>query len=90
MDSSILLPATLIITGLIVLVLVIYLIAIIIALRRAGNHLEALAGGLRKIAEDTTPLSGRLETINGTLGKLREGLSSADQHLIAISRVLKL
>ena len=67
MDASILLPATLIIVGLVVLVLVIYLILIIVALRRAGTHLENLAGGLQKIADDSEPLAGKLGTINGAL-----------------------
>ena len=90
MDASILLPATLIITGLIVLVLVVYLVAIIVALRRAGNHLKALAGGLEKIVDDTEPLSGHLETINTALGQLHGGLSSVDRHLVGIARVLRL
>jgi len=59
-NASILLPATLIIVGLVVLVLVIYLILIIIALRRAGTHLENLAGGLQKIVDDSEPLAGKL------------------------------
>lgn len=90
MDSSILFPATLIITGLIVAVLVVYLILIIVALRRAGNNLEALAGGLQKIVDDTDPLKDHLGTANGALSKLLAGLSSVDDHLAAIARVLKL
>ena len=47
--------ATLIVVALVVLVLVIYLVGIIIALRKAGNHLQQLAGGLQKIERYTTP-----------------------------------
>lgn len=90
MDASILYPATLIIVGLVVLVLVIYLILIIVALRRAGTHLENLAGGLQKIANDTQPLSENLATINGALSQLHLGLTSVDGHLVNIAKVLKL
>ena len=55
MDSTTLFLATLIIVTLLVLVLVVYLILIIVALRRAGTHLEGLAGGLQKIQDDTGP-----------------------------------
>ena len=67
MTASTLFIATLVIVGLVVIVLVIYLILIMVALRRAGTHLEKLAGGLQKIADDTEPLSGKLATINGCL-----------------------
>ena len=82
--------ATLIIVGLVVVVLVIYLILIIVALRRAGNHLEKLAGGLQKIVDDTKPLPKNLNTINGALKQLHGGLGSVDGHLVAIAKVLKL
>lgn len=88
--ESILFPATLIIVGLLVLVLVIYLVLIIVALRRAGTHLENLAGGLQKIVDDTAPLSGNVTTINGALTQLHGGLSAVDGHLVAIAKVLKL
>ena len=90
MNADILLPATLVITGLIVVVLVAYLIAIIIALRKAGNHLQRLASKLQNVADDTSPLGDRLDTINGALGHLHEGLHSVDKHLIGIAKTLKL
>ena len=90
MDSTILYPATLIIVALLVLVLVVYLILIIIALRRAGTNLLNLAGGLQKIVDDTEPLAGNLGTINGALTQLNGGLSSVDNHLVDIAKVLKL
>ena len=88
--STLLVGLTFVVTGLVVLVLVVYLIGIIIALRRAGTHLEGLAGGLQQIADDTTPLSGHVSTINNALTTLRDGLNSVDQHLVGIARVLKL
>ncbi len=90
MDTSLLFPATLIITGIVVLVLVIYLILIIIALRRAGDHLEQLAGGLQKVADDSQPLAEHLGTIHSALTQLHGGLSSVDHHLVGIAKVLKL
>lgn len=90
MNPSILFTATLIITGLVVLVLVVYLILIILALRRAGDNLEALAGGLQQVADDSRPLADRLGTINGALSRLHDGLTSVDDHLLGIARVLKL
>lgn len=83
-------PATLIIIALVVLVLAFYLIGVIIALWKAGTHLKKLAGGLQKIENDSTPLAEKLTTINGALDQLHTGLSSVDQHLIAIAGVLKL
>lgn len=90
MDASILYPATLIIVGLVVLVLVVYLIGIIIALWKAGTHLQNLAGGLEKIAEDTSPLKKHLTTINDALTQLHSGLTSVDNHLVSIARIFKL
>ncbi|MFQ3326081.1 MAG: hypothetical protein ACI8YC_000715 [Salibacteraceae bacterium] len=90
MDSTTLFLATLIIVTLLVLVLVVYLILIIVALRRAGTHLEGLAGGLQKIQDDTEPLGEKVGVINGALGQLHGGLSSVDSHLVAIAKVLKL
>jgi len=82
--------ATLIIVGLVVVVLVVYLILIIVALRKAGTHLENLAGGLQQIVDDAEPLEGQLGTINGALSQLHGGLSSVDSHLVDIAKVLKL
>lgn len=81
---------TLIVTGLVVAVLVVYLVGIIVALRRAGNHLQALVDRLEKVADDTAPLEGRVTAINERLRRLREGLGSVDDHLVGIARVLEL
>ncbi len=90
MTTSTLYIATLIVAALIVITLVIYLVLIIIALRKAGTHLEQLAGGLQKIVDDTAPLSDKLGTINGALTQLHAGLASVDNHLVAIAKVFKL
>lgn len=90
MDTSILYPATLVIAGVVVLVLVVYLIGIIIALRKAGTHLEELVDGLQQIADDTDPLAGRLAGINETMAELRRALSSVDHQLVSIARIFKL
>lgn len=82
--------STLIVVGLVVIVLVVYLVGIIIALTRAGSHLQELAGGLQKIEKDTGPLANHLTTINGALDTLHGGLSSVNKHLGAIAGVLKL
>lgn len=81
---------TLIVTGLVVAVLVVYLVGIILALRRAGNHLEALVDGLQQVADDTAPLEGRVTAVNKRLRRLRKGLGSVDEHLVGIARVLEL
>lgn len=81
---------TLIVTGLVVAVLVVYLVGIIVALRRAGTHLEAVVQGLEEVAEDTSVLEGRVTAINVRLRRLAKGLGSVEQHLIGIARVLEL
>ena len=88
--SPLLVSLTYVVAGLVVLVLVVYLVGIIVALWRAGTHLAGLAGGLEKVAADTEPLVGRVSTINGALGSLRDRLAAVDQHLLGIARVLKL
>lgn len=82
--------STLIVVALIVLALVVYLVGVIYYLRKGGNHLAKLAGGLQKIADDTEPLEGHLVTINGALTELHGGLESIDNHLVGIAKVFKL
>ena len=87
---TILLTVTIIVVALVVLVLVLYLLGIILALYRAGTHLEKLAGGLQKVVDDTAPLEGHLTTINGALGQLNGGLESVDNHLVGTAKVFNL
>ncbi len=74
----------------VVVVLVVYLVGIIIALRRAGDHLAALAGGLQAIIDNTAPLESHLTTINGALSTLDEGLEAVDENLVGVAQVFKL
>lgn len=74
----------------VVLVLVVYLVTIITALRRAGNHLAALAGGLQAIIDNTDPLEEYLTTINGALATLDDGLKSVDNNLVGVAEVFEL
>jgi hypothetical protein len=73
----------------VVLALVVYLLGIIIALRRANQNLNQLADGLELIIKDTQPLSGKLETINAALSQLLSGLLAVDGHLAAVANLLK-
>lgn len=70
-------------------VVAIYLILIFVALKRAGDHLAALAGGLVKIREDTGPLEGKIETINGGLAGLLPPLVAVGDNLAAIVDVAR-
>lgn len=51
----------------IVLVVAYHLIGVFLALRRAGDHLQALAGGLVKVRDDTAPPNRRVDQINAGL-----------------------
>jgi uncharacterized protein YoxC len=79
---------TLIAFLIVVLALVVYLVAIILALRGASRKLHQLAGGLGAIAQDTEPLPQKLTTINGALGQLLSDLVGAEGHLGAVARLL--
>lgn len=70
-------------------VVAIYLILIFVALKRAGDHLAALAGGLVKIRDDTGPLDGKIEAINGGLAGLAPPLLAVNDNLGAIVDVAR-
>lgn len=61
-----------------------HLLGILIALKRGADHLEALAGGLVKIRDDTRPLNERIDSINGGLVTLVKPLAGANDNLAAI------
>jgi hypothetical protein len=71
----------------IVAVVAIYLILIFVALKRAADHLEALATGLIKIRDDTGPLEEKVGTINGGLAGLAPPLLAVNGNLAAIVEV---
>ena len=82
--TQLLLVISLIVTTAVVLVVVGYLIAIIYALVGAYNNLSKLAGGLIAIKENTDPLEGHMDTINGGLSALLAGLLKVNDNLAAI------
>jgi hypothetical protein len=66
-----------------------HLIGIYAALKRAGDHLEALAGGLTAIRDHTVPLNGRIDSINAGLAALLPPLGGTAASLGAIAALLK-
>ncbi|MGI9486318.1 MAG: hypothetical protein ACR2RF_10670 [Geminicoccaceae bacterium] len=78
---------TLIVVFVIVALVAYHLIGIYIALKRGGDHLEALAGGLAKVRDDTSSLNAKIDTINGGLSALAPDLLKANDNLAAIVSV---
>ena len=64
-----------------------HLIGVLVALKRGGDHLEALAGHLAKVRDDTAPLNGRVDEINAGLLALTKPLLAANGNLAAIADV---
>lgn len=89
MIGAILTYITLATVLIVVLALVVYLLGIIIALRRASQNLSQLAGGLDQVVQNTEPLADKLTTINEALGQVLNGLVAVDGHLAATARLLK-
>ena len=90
LNPDFLTAATLVLVGILVAALVVYLTGILIALRRAGTHLEGLAEALARIEANTGPLEDKVGTINGALDQLGDGLKSVDGRLAGIAGVFKL
>ena len=84
-----LLPLTLVVTGLVVLALAGYLIAVAVALIAARRNVAQLAGGLEAVAGHAAPLSERLGPINAALAELLATLDVVDRHLLGVARVLR-
>ncbi len=87
MLGTVLLYISLAVVLIVVLALVVYLLGIIIALRRASRNLYQLAGGLDAIVKDTQPLPDKLSTINGALSQLLAGLLAVDGDLAAVAKL---
>lgn len=85
--AAVLFYISLAVVAVVVLVLVVYLLGIIFALRHAGSNLQQLAGGLEAIAGHTQPLPEKVETINGALGQLLTGLLAVDGDLASVARL---
>ncbi len=79
---------TLAVVLIIVLVVAYHLIGIYTALKRGGDHLETLAGGLMAIRDNTAPLNGRMDEINAGLTALIAPLLAANGNLAAIVKVV--
>lgn len=62
-----------------------HLIVIALNLKRTGDALEALAGGLIAVRDHTAPLQGHVSQINGGLGGLHERLEALRGGLQAVA-----
>jgi len=80
---------TLIVVLVIVVLVAYHLIGIYIALKRGADHLQALAGGLAKVRDDTGSLNAKVDAINGGLSALAPDLLKANDNLAAIVSVAK-
>ena len=81
---------TLVTTGLVVLALAGYLIAIAWALLSARKSVAAIADGLEEVAGHTAPLGEKLTIVNGALSALLETLQAAERHLGRAAAVFRL
>ena len=71
-----------------VLVLAVSLITILYYLWSIGTTLGKIRQGLGIVAEQTAPLSGHIDAINGALGSVAAGLSGALDDLAATDTAL--
>ena len=76
-----LLPVTLGVVALVVVGLVVYLVAVIVALLSTRRSVAGIADALEAVARHTSPLEEKLVTINGALSALLQGLEAADHQL---------
>ncbi len=68
--------------------LAVSLITIFIYLWRIGSALAAVQGELGRTQTNTTPLENHLETINGGLVAVRNGLKQVDENLFETNESL--
>ena len=80
--NAILITSTLLIVSAIVLVVAFHLIGIFWYLKKTGDNLENLAGGLIKISANTNPLESNIDDLN-------EGLNVLISNFIATLKNLK-
>lgn len=71
-----------------VLALAVSLITIFVYLWRIGSALAAVQGELGRAQSNTAPLENHLETINGGLVAVRDGLQLVDEHLFETNESL--
>jgi hypothetical protein len=79
---------TLIYAIVLVLVLAVSLITILYYLWSIGTTLGKIRAGLEVVREQTAPLGGHVEAINGALGEVAGGLSGALDDLAATDAAL--
>ena len=80
--NAILITSTLLIISAIVLVVAFHLIGIFWYLKKTGDNLETLAGGLIQISANTNPLESNIDDLN-------EGLNVLISNFIATLKNLK-
>lgn len=80
--------ASLVLAGAIVAAVAYHLVGILLALKRAGDHLQALAGGLAAIRDDTAPLKAGIDAVNAALAALLPPLRGAAAGLAGIAAAL--
>jgi hypothetical protein len=80
---------TLLTTGSVVVLLVVYLVPTAAALMRADRNLARLVGGLEAIRDNTAPLGQDLPAVNAAAGTLLTGLVAVDEHLRAIAQAVQ-
>ena len=68
--NAILITSTLLIISAIVLVVAFHLIGIFLYLKKTGDNLENLAGGLIQISANTNPLESNIDDLNEGLNVL--------------------
>jgi endonuclease/exonuclease/phosphatase (EEP) superfamily protein YafD len=81
---------TLLLIAIVVIGLAAHLAAVAWALMHARHSVTRIANALEEVARQTTPLEGKLVTINGALSALAGGLDTADRHLGRAARVFRL
>lgn len=86
---TVLTVVTLVLVLAIVLAVAYHLVGIYLALKRGGDHLEALVADLAAVRDDTAPLNGKVDTINQGLRALLQPLSATNGNLAAIVALVR-
>lgn len=84
-----LIVVSLVLAGAIVAAVAYHLLGIFLALKRAGDHLQALAGGLAAIRDNTAPLNAGIEAVNAALAALLPPLRDTAAGLAGIAAALR-
>ena len=79
--NTILIISTLLIVSAIILVVAFHLIGIFWYLKKTGDNLESLAGGLTQITSNTNPLEKNIDDLNNGLNLLISNFLSTLKNL---------